>query len=567
MDSMTSTTCKVNRKSCNTSFSAKEIMNFFLGIENAPTYKILNLNFSQDDLLVITLERKGRWRTCLNCGRCTSKKHSVYIRTVKDISFGDRRVIIKVVVSKYECENEECPRKIFSEDLPGLADRYAHFSIRANHRIVKHSLENSSRNTAKILGLDHLEVSPSTCLRRLYPLGEQVAQACSSTYVGIDDFAFCRGRTYMSVVVDIFTHRVVAVISCRSGRELDNWLKKNPQIKVITRDRGKCFVDAITCWLPNAIQICDRFHLIKNLTDTMTEEIKGLLKKNTLKMAYPYPSKAEAEEYIENAIKDMGEQKDRTKMNIYWTGMKLKSQGFSYAEIAKRLEVTSRRVYQILNCVNVNKILLESQKRAFRYQTELARYICGGCLSIRSLCEKMGGKLDSRLIARITLKLRMVYQKKRQAVKEHNQELTASLNGVKVSAKTIRKFILDGSSDNQRLKDLMKTKDDIACILAMCIYFRKMIMGDSLFNNLDLWIREALKSPSRALANFAYGIMCDRNAVYNAITLPYSNGLLEGTVNKIKTIKRAMYNRAGIKLLRAKLIHNITYESVKLHQI
>ena len=139
MDSMTSTTCKVNRKSCNTSFSAKEIMIFFLGIENAPTYKILNLNFSQDDLLVITLERKGRWRTCLNCGRCTSKKHSVYIRTVKDISFGDRRVIIKVVVSKYECENEECPRKIFSEDLPGLADRYAHFSIRANHRIVKHS--------------------------------------------------------------------------------------------------------------------------------------------------------------------------------------------------------------------------------------------------------------------------------------------------------------------------------------------------------------------------------------------------------------------------------------------
>ena len=161
----------------------------------------------------------------------------------------------------------------------------------------------------------------------------------------------------------------------------------------------------------------------------------------------------------------------------------------------------------------------------------------------------------------------MAYHTKRLAVKEHNKQLTASLDGDRVSAKAIRKFILAGSSDNQRLTDLMNTKNDIARVLSLCIYFRKMIMGNSLFNNLDLWIREALKSSSRALANFAYGIKCDRNAVCNAITLPYSNGLLEGTVNKIKAVKRIMYNRAGIKILRAKLIHNITYESVMHHQI
>lgn len=86
-------------------------------------------------------------------------------------------------------------------------------------------------------------------------------------------------------------------------------------------------------------------------------------------------------------------------------------------------------------------------------------------------------------------------------------------------------------------------------------------MGDALFNNLDLWINQAMKSPSKALANFAYGIKSDRDAVYNAITLPYSKGILEGTVNKIKALKRQMYNRAEIRLLRAKLIYNIMYKA------
>lgn len=567
MDSMTSTECKVSGKSRNTTFSSKEIMKIFLGIENTNTYKIQNQSIEQDGSVVIVLERKGLRRKCPHCGKSTCKKHSTYIRTVNDISFGDRRTIIKATVTKHVCVNAKCPCRIFSDDLPGIADRYARFSLRADRRIVEHSLDNSSRNSSKILKMEHLPVSPSTCLRRLYPLGEETDHACTSTSVGIDDFAFCKGHSYMSVVVDIFKHCVIAVIPCRSGKELDNWLEKNPQISVVTRDRGACFVDAITSCLPNAMQICDRFHLVKNLTDTMTDEIRDLLKRNSHKMAYPYPSRAEAEEYIEKAILEMGRVKDRNKMEIYWKGMKLKSQGFTCGEIAKRLEVKTRKVYQILNEMNVDKILLKNQKTAFHYAAELAGCISGGCLSVSAIGKKMEGKLDNRLIASITLKLRMAYHTKRLAVKEHNKQLTASLDGDRVSAKAIRKFILAGSSDNQRLTDLMNTKNDIARVLSLCIYFRKMIMGNSLFNNLDLWIREALKSSSRALANFAYGIKCDRNAVCNAITLPYSNGLLEGTVNKIKAVKRIMYNRAGIKILRAKLIHNITYESVMHHQI
>ncbi len=79
-------------------------------------------------------------------------------------------------------------------------------------------------------------------------------------------------------------------------------------------------------------------------------------------------------------------------------------------------------------------------------------------------------------------------------------------------------------------------------------------------NDLEKWILKTKKSPNKALRNFAYGIAKEKEAIQAAIDIPLSNGRAEGTVNKIKGIKRQMYNRAGISLLRIKVL----YES-KLH--
>ena len=70
------------------------------------------------------------------------------------------------------------------------------------------------------------------------------------------------------------------------------------------------------------------------------------------------------------------------------------------------------------------------------------------------------------------------------------------------------------------------------------------------------WIEKAKATRNMALTNFAYGIEKDWEAVQAAIDIPFSNGLLEGTVNKIKAVKRQMYNRAGSKLLRAKILYS-----------
>lgn len=83
--------------------------------------------------------------------------------------------------------------------------------------------------------------------------------------------------------------------------------------------------------------------------------------------------------------------------------------------------------------------------------------------------------------------------------------------------------------------------------------FYNAIMGDDkdvLKALLDLYGQ----SPISELKSFAYGIKMDIKAVNNAIDLDTSNGIVEGYVNKLKTVKRVMYGRASIELLRRKMV-------------
>ena len=58
----------------------------------------------------------------------------------------------------------------------------------------------------------------------------------------------------------------------------------------------------------------------------------------------------------------------------------------------------------------------------------------------------------------------------------------------------------------------------------------------------------------KELSSFARGLFKDINAVENAVASPLSNGFVEGTNNKLKMVKRMMYGRCGVMLLRAKLM-------------
>ncbi len=71
---------------------------------------------------------------------------------------------------------------------------------------------------------------------------------------------------------------------------------------------------------------------------------------------------------------------------------------------------------------------------------------------------------------------------------------------------------------------------------------------------LDLWIDEAIDTQLTAIMRFASVLRRDIDAVKNAIELPWSNGQAEGQINRLKTLKRAMYGRSGPELTRARML-------------
>jgi transposase len=91
---------------------------------------------------------------------------------------------------------------------------------------------------------------------------------------------------------------------------------------------------------------------------------------------------------------------------------------------------------------------------------------------------------------------------------------------------------------------------DFALMRSLVMSFRG-ILRSSKPQTLDRWMERTLASGIHSMKQFVKNLHCDLDAVKNAVREPFSNGPAEGHINRLKTLKRAMYGRAGFELLRA----------------
>ena len=205
--------------------------------------------------------------------------HGTYERIVQDLPIFTKKVELVTTAYEYYCTNGTCEVTTFSEDYDGFIGRFGRMTSRLEDFIRMLALETNCEGAAAICKEMGIQVSADTIIRMLRKLSDVPMPPVGDT-IGVDDFAYRKGHTYCTVICDGMTNAPIEILDGRDGDTLRGWLRKNKQIKKVTRDRAGAYAKAISDQLPDAMQIADRFHLHQNLLKAVKDALKRELPNN-----------------------------------------------------------------------------------------------------------------------------------------------------------------------------------------------------------------------------------------------------------------------------------------------
>jgi transposase len=125
---------------------------------------------------------------------------------------------------------------------------------------------------ARLAQVLQLPTSVATFRRQLER--QVLSTSATPTAIGLDDFAFRRGHTYGTVIVDLESHRIIDLLPDRTTATVEAWLRAHPGIGIISRDRAGEYALAAARAAPEALQIADRFHLLLNAGECLERFIQ-----------------------------------------------------------------------------------------------------------------------------------------------------------------------------------------------------------------------------------------------------------------------------------------------------
>ena len=230
-------------------------------------------HYEQDNNeLSLTLRSAHSSASCPVCGHCSRRIHSHYTRYVADLPCAGIPLKLLLVVRRFRCSAVNCPRRIFAERFPNLVEPYARFSSRFQDALKRVALDMGGEPGRRLLKVFGIATSGDKLLSLAYDA--ELPTVAPPQIIGVDDFALKRGRTYGTVIVDLETRRPIALLPDRTAETLAAWLKLNPEVQIISRDRSTEFERGISSGAPQARQVLDRWHLLKNLGDALKRQLR-----------------------------------------------------------------------------------------------------------------------------------------------------------------------------------------------------------------------------------------------------------------------------------------------------
>ncbi|MGH3236943.1 MAG: ISL3 family transposase [Streptosporangiaceae bacterium] len=536
------------------------------------------------DAVVIRASSRAESACCPRCGQESSRVHGGYWRVVADGAAGGRPVLIVLAVRRFRCGGAACPRATFVEQVDGLTERYRRRSVPLLEMLTGFGLELAGRAGARLAGVMGVAVHPSTVLRLVTALpGPEVTTA--PEILGVDDFALRKGQVYGTVLVDMSTGDTVDLLPDREAATVEAWLKAHPGAEVICRDRAGAYAEGARNGAPGAVQVADRWHLWHNLAEYADKTVarhRACLKTpdHGGEAGPPGATGAEAARQEPGGREPGGQEAsageaaapagpalagdlldacgrerrlvDRTRER-YAQIRQRTGAGQSLGAISRAMGLDRSTVRRFARAASVDELLVKATSRESKLD-EFKPY----------LHQQWNEGITDAAVLHAGLRERGwagSVQTVRRYVAPFRQAAAAPPPAPAVPrTRQITRWLLSRPDhlrpgEQAQLDDIKQRCPHIGALAGHVTSFAEMMANRTGSRDLEPWLAAVEADDSQPeLRSFAAGIRNDLQAVINGLTLPYSSGKVEGTVNKIKMIKRQMYGRAGFALLRKRVL-------------
>jgi transposase len=545
------------------------------------SFQVNQLRIESDGQTVtVELEAIAPDSPCPSCRLPAERIHSHYQRTVADLPWADLVVRLHLLVRKFFCDNSACPRKIFTERLPDLVAPSARRTLRLMQQQQQLSLALGGNPGARLSRELDRSASRNTFLRlvRRLPLPEPPAPEV----VGIDDWAWKKGQRYGTIITDLERECPIALLEDRDAETLAAWLRRHPTIRIIARDRAGTYAEAATKGAPQATQVADRFHLLGNLADALLpvfEQHAELLSKATKPAAVTGQTPAADANLssltTENLVallpppspspkhQALAEQRRAARLARYERARELHAQGWPIRAIGRELGLNRNTVRSYLRAPGFP----ERQPRVLRQPGVLDPFIPylverwnAGCRNGTTLWKELieRGYTGKRVtvfsfITRLRKALGIPTKKRAsgdgKVVLVEQRPLTprnAVWQVLQRPEKRDRQTL-------ERIEQLREAHPDLEEAISLTEGFAALIRARDP-EPLDRWLEQAAASTLKSFQSFAASLRRDYDAVRAGVELPWSTGPVEGEINRLKMLKRAMFGRASFPLLQRRVL-------------
>ena len=507
---------------------------------------------------------------CPLCQQPSRHIHSHYERTLADLAWADYSVRFLLRVRKFFCYNGRCERQVFTERLRRVAAPWARRTQRQANRLTALGLALGGAPGARLSQQLRIGVSRNTLLK----LVRQATPEPTPTprFLGVDDFAFRRRKTYGTVLIDLARSRPVALLPDREAETLSAWLKAHPGVQVISRDRAKAYKKGARQGAPQAIQVADRFHLMQNLAETLdkvfvlhAKAIAAAVEEKPIDVssassAEAAPSVTVPPPPIPEGAEARIEQRQlqrKAKFDMVW---RLRRQGLSGRAIAQQLGIGTSSVFRYWGCDSFPARRHRSsygRSKLNPYKAYLRERWNGGCreaLELFRAIQAQGYRGSYVTVARYVRRLRQAQGlKPRQRLSGQTlpavvESETSTLTPRGAVWLVLRHPKKRRPEDEPLIARLKAQHEALAEAVSLAQAFADLLRNRCP-EQLDAWLAQAADSSLAPFRGFAESVQADYDAVKAGVTLPWSNGPVEGHINRLKMIKRSMYGRAKLDLL------------------